>query len=163
MTQSRGTVTVNTTLYSINKNKIAFHFIQNISIGRVEGHDSSDCWFEPTVHYYFSLVAYIFTTEEQNQNDWSATNQIEYTGLRQGFIFRIFLSCSNRLSPALSDQLYIYRSVWIYLCCYCRIEELLFSTNNLIVDVTTFFDKLEQSMLYPIKWSSILLRNYFYL
>ena len=33
--------------------------------------------------------------EAQNQNDWSVTNQIDYTGLRQysylKFIFRLFL------------------------------------------------------------------------
>ena len=51
------------------------------------GLKSKGCWFEPTMRHYFSsnigrFLAYVFTGED-NQNDRSMTNQIEYTGLRQ--------------------------------------------------------------------------------
>ena len=50
-------------------------------------------WFKPTVRHYFSsnnvrLSACTCTSlqvKTHSQNDWSVTNQIEYTGLRQDF------------------------------------------------------------------------------
>ena len=51
-----------------------------------------------------------------NQNDWSVKNQMEYTGLRPGFIFRILLSCLN--SQASENKLntnYIYSNQSTYL------------------------------------------------
>ena len=39
-----------------------------------------------------------------NQKDWSETNQIEYTGLRQIHIFNLFVGCFYRKGPAFSSR-----------------------------------------------------------
>ena len=50
---------------------------------------SLGCWFEPPVYHYFSssnvrLLAYpSLQVKTHNQNEWSVTNQIGYTGFRQ--------------------------------------------------------------------------------
>ena len=49
------------------------------------------CWFEPTVCHYFSsnyvrlLAKTSLQVKTHNQNEWSVTNQIVYTGLRQDY------------------------------------------------------------------------------
>ena len=48
-------------------------------------------WFEPAVNHYFSfnnvglLATRSLQVKTNSQNDWSVTNQIGYTGLRQDF------------------------------------------------------------------------------
>ena len=54
--------------------------------------------FLPTV---FACLHTSLQAETHNLNDWSVTNQIEYTGFRQDFIFSVFVSYLSRKGPAL--------------------------------------------------------------
>ena len=63
---------------------------------------------DPTMCHYFSsntacFLVYAFFTVGDPQSEWlqCLMNQIEFTGLDKNFIFRIFLSCLNRIGPAL--------------------------------------------------------------
>ena len=75
-------------LYSKSLNPTP-HISRRSSVGSALDLESKGCWFEPTVRHYFSsnnvrLLAYTsLQVKTHNQNEWSVTNQIEYTGFRQ--------------------------------------------------------------------------------
>ena len=65
------------------------HISRRRLVGSALGLESKGCWFEPTVRHYFSSnnvrpLAYTsLQVKIDNQNEWSVTNQKEYTGFRQ--------------------------------------------------------------------------------
>ena len=90
MTQWRVTLWLTIALYSINKNlNPTLHISRRSSVGSALDLESKGCWFESNVSHYFSsnnirMLAYAsLRVKNSNQNEWSVTSQIEYTGLRQ--------------------------------------------------------------------------------
>ena len=88
-------------LYSKSLNPTQ-HISRRSSLGSALGLESKGCWLESTVRHYFlsnnvRLLAYAsLQAKTYNQNEWSVTNQVEYTGFMQDsnlyFICRLFLS-----------------------------------------------------------------------
>ena len=77
-------------IYNIVQQKFKSHSTyQSAYVGSALGLKSKCRWFEPAVDHYFSsnnvrlLVYRSLQTKTNSQNDWSVTNQIGYTGLRQ--------------------------------------------------------------------------------
>ena len=85
---------------------LAPHISRRSSVGSALDLKSKGCRFEPIVCRYFSsnnvrLLAYTsLQVKTHNQNEWSVTNQIEYTGFRQDS----FVGCFYRKGPALIIQ-----------------------------------------------------------
>ena len=98
-------------LYSKSLNP-TLHISRRSSVGGAIGLQSKGCWFEPTLLNYLSsnnvrlLVYTSLQVKTHNQNEWSVTNQIGYTGFRRDsylkFIWRLFY----RKGPALSIMVY---------------------------------------------------------
>ena len=70
---------------------------------------SSGCWFVPTVRYYFNsnnvrlLQNTSFQVKTHNQNEWSVpTLKKSILVSYKILIFRLFVDCINRKSPALN-------------------------------------------------------------
>ena len=103
-------------LYSQSLNPTP-HISRRSSVGSALGLESKVCWFEPTVRHYFSSnnvrqLAYTsLHVKIHNQNEWSVTNQIEYTGFRQNLIFSLFVSCFYRKGPALTLMGDIFKEI----------------------------------------------------
>ena len=76
------------TLHSKSLNP-TLHISPPSSVGSALGLKSKRRWFEPAVNHYFSssnvrlLASRFLQVKTNSQNDWSVTNQIGYTGLRQ--------------------------------------------------------------------------------
>ena len=75
-------------LYSKTLNPTS-HISRGSSVGSALDLESKGCLFNPTVRHYFSsnnirlLANPSLQVKIHNQNEWSVTNQIGYTGFRQ--------------------------------------------------------------------------------
>ena len=152
----RITFKLNITLYSKSLNP-TLHISPPSSVGGALCLKSKGRWFEPAVNHFFSNNIRLFASRSlqvktNSQNDWSVTNQIGYTGLRQDsyleFICRLFLSlrCSfkhvNLILSFCQNTIERFHVMTLYLDWYFRIMW--------VVHVHTAFDVYFCHLYHPL-------------